>query len=92
MASVLSRRGYQPLFNALIDLYCKFASGYFIFEMKSIGPSNEVSQIRKAISQLYEYRFLHGLKDAQLVIVLSCKPKEAWVVDYLLEDRSILIC
>jgi len=92
MSSVLSARGFQPLYNALIDLYCDIRGLFYIFEMKSVTESNEVSQIRKAVSQLYEYRFLHGLKDAQLVIVLSREPREAWVVDYLVGDRSILIC
>jgi hypothetical protein len=92
MSSTLFARGFQPLFNALIDLYCDISGQFYIFEMKSVTESNEISQIRKAVSQLYEYRFLHGLKDAQLVIVLDRKPREAWVVDYLIADRSILIC
>jgi hypothetical protein len=92
MSSVLFTRGFRPLYNALIDLYCDIQGRFYIFEMKSVTASNEVSQIRKAVSQLYEYRFLHGLKDAQLVIVLNREPREAWVIDYLVGDRSILIC
>lgn len=92
MSSQLSASGFQALYNALIDLYCDIRGSFYIFEMKSVTESNEVSQIRKAVSQLYEYRFLHGLKGAQLVIVLNREPSEAWVVDYLVGDRSILIC
>ena len=47
--------------------------------------------MRHAISQLYEYRFLHSLFDASLWIVFSTKPFSKWYINYLLVDRTINI-
>jgi hypothetical protein len=92
MSSLLAAHGSQPYFNGLIDLFCKVANTTFIFEMKSTTPSNILSQIRKGVSQLYEYRYLHDMRDATLVLVLDRAPMDDWVVDYLLQDRDICIC
>jgi hypothetical protein len=89
MAEKLISAGIQPYYNGLIDLYCSIRDSYFIFEMKSITIENEKSQIRKAISQLYEYRFIHELNNSNLIIVLEKKPTESWIIEYLLEDRNI---
>ena len=46
--------------------------------------------MRKAVSQLYEYRFIYGMQ-ARLAIVTN-KPvskSNQWLVDYLEKDRGI---
>jgi hypothetical protein len=50
------------------------------------------THVRSAISQLYEYRYIHELKQAKLCIVLSTPPPEQWIIPYLEEDRSIHLC
>ena len=77
--------------NKLIDNFCVLADGPAIFEIKSITEDNERDQVRHAISQLYEYRFLHSLFDASLWIVFSAKPFSKWFINYLLVDRTINI-
>ena len=72
-----------------MDAYARLPSGPAIFEVKSNTKDNERSQIRHAISQLYEYRYLHDLGDATLWIVLSNPPFVTWMTDYLRGDRSI---
>src|SRR5262244_1475957 len=59
---------------------------------KSISAENWLSQIRSAVSQLYEYRYIHELKQAKLCLVLSSPPPEQWIISYLEEDRSIHLC
>lgn len=75
--------------NKLIDNFCFLSDRPAIFEIKSINKDNEREQIRHAISQLYEYRFLHSLFDASLWVVFSVKPSSQWYIDYLLGDRNI---
>jgi chorismate mutase len=76
--------------NALIDL-ATAVDDDFIFEMKSINDSNTKSQIRKGLSQLYEYRYLQNKASAKLVLVMekALPKKEAWMVEYLESDRNI---
>jgi hypothetical protein len=78
--------------NVFIDLLVNTESHSFIFEVKSNNSRNVLSQIRKAIAQLYEYRYRSDLPQAVLCIVLQQQPPQAWVVDYLLNDREILVC
>lgn len=75
----------------LIDAYAVLESGPAIFEVKSITESNERDQIRHAVSQLYEYRFLHSMADASLWIVFSQEPSSQWYIDYLAGDRGIRV-
>ena len=54
---------------------------------------NVRSQVRKGISQLYEYRYLQALPSAQLVLLLE-KPLEGndeWMLDYVTKDREISV-
>lgn len=88
---LLLNNGYITQFNQFIDLFCRIKTGPAIFEVKSISTDNERSQIRHAISQLYEYRYLHNLQEASLWLVLSNKPKEKWLIEYLSNDRNINI-
>jgi hypothetical protein len=55
LAHLLSSAGFVPQENQYIDLYTHLRSDHGIFEIKSISDTNERSQIRAALSQLYEY-------------------------------------
>lgn len=89
LAAHLGNHGYTIEANQFIDAFTRLKSGPAIFEAKSLTDDNEVAQVRYGLSQLYEYRFRHGLKDASLWLLLSRKPKEAWLVEYLEQDRGI---
>lgn len=97
MDSWLRQIGALPKENDHIDLFAKIPfDGSFIFEMKSGGESL-LEQIRKGLSQLYEYRYRY--KDTindphiSLCLVLPEMPESIpWIVDYLCIDREINIC
>jgi hypothetical protein len=75
----------------LIDLAVRINDNSYIFEMKSTTTDNIRSQLRRGLSQLYEYRYLQNLSDATLVLVIE-KPlpdRESWMHQYLEEDRQI---
>jgi hypothetical protein len=63
--------------------------------MKS-GGENLVAQIRKGLSQLYEYRFRYSEQmedDITLCMVLPKQPSEIpWIEEYLCVDRGICLC
>lgn len=91
LAKRITRLGFVPTYNRYIDLAVRMANHDFIIEVKSSG--NIRTQIRKGISQLYEYRYLQSLPDAVLVLLLE-KPlsgKNRWLLDYLIEDRGICV-
>jgi len=77
--------------SKLIDAYAVLSDGPAIFEVKSIAESNERDQIRHALSQLYEYRYLYSMTDASLWLVFSQQPSSQWYIDYLAEDRGVRI-
>lgn len=96
MDSWLRRIGATPKENDHIDLFAKIPEdGSFIFEMKSGGDSI-LEQIRKGLSQLYEYRYRYrdtiGEPEISLCLVLPGPPAIPWIEDYLVEDRDINIC
>jgi hypothetical protein len=97
MAEWLKCLGAQPKENDHIDLFAKIPhDGSFIFEMKSGGDSL-LEQIRKGLSQLYEYRYRYRavINDDQisLCLVLPESPDVIpWITDYLCDDRKINIC
>ncbi len=97
MESWLRTLGVQPQENDHIDLFAKIpGDGSFIFEMKSGGESL-LEQIRKGLSQLYEYRYRYQkvINDnhVSLCLVLPENPTNIpWVTDYLCDDRDINIC
>lgn len=81
-----------PKSNELIDLAVRLDNDY-IFEMKSTNEKNVRSQVRKGMSQLYEYRYLQNLHDANLVLVIE-KPlgiQNSWMTDFLEGDRDIYL-
>jgi hypothetical protein len=82
-----------PKQNRYIDLSTVFADELYLFEMKSTTDANVHSQIRKAVSQLYEYRYIQQVPDAKLVVVIEnplAKDKQ-WLVDYVVNDRALFI-
>jgi hypothetical protein len=96
MDAWLRRLGADPKENDHIDLFAKIpADGSFIFEMKSGGESI-LDQMRKGLSQLYEYRYRYraviGSDDISLCLVLPEAPAIPWAADYLCKDREINIC
>ncbi len=92
LAALIRLKGYEAFENTFIDLYSSSPDNTFIFEVKSNNARNTLSQIRKAIAQLYEYRYRSKATNAILCIVLQQRPPQAWVEDYLLHDREILMC
>lgn len=97
MDAWLRRLGASPKENDHIDLFAKIPDdGSFIFEMKSGGESI-LEQIRKGLSQLYEYRYRYrpmiNDEDISLCLVLPGPPVSIpWAEDYLCKDREINIC
>lgn len=97
MENWLRKIGASPQENEHIDLFAKIpGDGSFIFEMKSGGESL-LEQIRKGLSQLYEYRYRYrNVIDDQhisLCLVLPENPSSLpWITDYLCTDREINIC
>lgn len=94
--TVLRSIGAVPMENEHIDLYADIpADGAFIFEVKS-GGENLLEQVRKGLSQLYEYRFRYKNllnPDLHLCMVLPSEPMEIpWIIEYLCNDRKICLC
>ena len=79
--------------NDLVDLAARLAGLSFIFEVKSTTAHNARTQIRKGISQLYEYRYLQRAPDAKLVLVVENPLGKdlAWMAEYLVSDRGIFL-
>jgi hypothetical protein len=89
LAHSLRRAGYEVGETKLIDAFSIIKGKPVIFEIKSINKHNERTQVRHAISQLYEYRYLYDIKEALLCLVFSQQPFSKWLIDYLIQDRSI---
>ncbi|MGB0993178.1 MAG: hypothetical protein ACPG32_12010, partial [Akkermansiaceae bacterium] len=90
----LQNRNVVPLENEHIDLFAEFPNNdKFLFEVKSITINNLLSQTRKGISQLYEYRFRYQTVigyDVKLFLVFPREPAEIpWLQKYLSIDRKI---
>lgn len=88
----LASAGIDSATTSHIDLMASHSGENVIYEMKSIsqGAANLISQVRKAVSQLHEYRYFHAL-DATLCIVTNAPvpPEASWLEDYLPRDRGI---
>jgi hypothetical protein len=93
VASKIRRAGSIPKNNKYIDLSAAIHDDLYLFEMKSTTDGNAHGQIRRAISQLYEYRYLQDAPAAKLVIVIENPPpqEKKWIVDYVVKDRKLLI-
>ena len=93
MAECLRRQGAIPKANRYVDLSARWEGDDYLFEMKSTTEDNPHSQIRRGLSQLYEYRYIQNVKEAKLVLVIENPlPKEnRWMEDYLIKDRGVLL-
>lgn len=93
MAGRLREAGSIPKSNRFVDLSARWQGSDYLFEMKSTTESNLESQIRRGLSQLYEYRFIQDARNAKLVLVLenSLPMKLGWIERYLTEDRGIFL-
>lgn len=89
LARTLRESGREVGANTYIDAACDLPSGPALFEVKSIDSDNERAQSRKAVAQLHEYRYLHGMRSASLWVVFSREPSTPWLVDYLRTDQGI---
>ncbi|HFF8599010.1 TPA: hypothetical protein ACGEY9_005176, partial [Escherichia coli] len=90
----LVSKGAISLENEHIDLYAKLKNNKkFLFEVKSIDDKNLLSQTRKGISQLYEYRYRYQNiigYDVNLCLVYPHEPKYVpWLQEYLCTDRDV---
>ncbi|MBL7915588.1 MAG: hypothetical protein JNL49_11140 [Bacteroidia bacterium] len=92
VANRIKNAGAIPKSNRFVDLATTLDKNY-IFEMKSTTSSNHQSQIRKGISQLYEYRYLQAIENVNLVLVIEnpLTGSQTWLTDYLANDREILL-
>ncbi len=92
-ATFLEERDLEPVSNPQIDLFTNDAGSVIIYEMKSVDGlgTNLLSQVRKAVAQLYEYRYVYNEPLARLCIVTNAAvPKgERWLLHYLSIDRLI---
>jgi hypothetical protein len=87
LADLAKAKGLTPKYNQNIDLYFKKGNSCVLVEVKSCTDDNFHSQIRKAISQLFEYRFVYkellGSDVTMLLLMETAPPKEkTWLVDY----------
>ena len=69
----------------------------FVFEVKSSDDQIVLDQVRKAVSQLYEYRYRYKEADlnAHVILIIALQSDLSqipWLIDYLLEDRQIGVC
>lgn len=92
-SSQLTKLGLQPFENDHIDLYATVKEEIAIYEMKSVNieGTNLITQVRKAVSQLYEYRYIFGQPEAKLSIVTNqgVSKNDEWLLSYLANDRKI---
>lgn len=79
----LHENGFRLSNSKLIDLMSEIGGKVSIYEVKSINQENERSQVRHAVSQLFEYRFLHKMPNADLYIVFSTELFSGWLIEYL---------
>jgi hypothetical protein len=93
VASRLRDANAIPKANRYIDLAAKVSGENFLFEMKSTTDTNVQSQVRRGLSQLYEYRYLQQIEPAKLVLVIENPlPRPlSWIETYLRTDRNVLL-
>lgn len=90
----LESQGATPFENEHIDLFAELPSkDKYVFEVKSITVNNLLSQTRKGVSQLYEYRYRYQHVigyDVNLFLVYPQEPVVIpWLQEYLCTDRHI---
>jgi hypothetical protein len=95
LGSRLTAIDAKPQSNIFIDVAADMKTKKMLFEVKSCNATNLLSQTRKGVSQLYEYRYRHDeLRNAKPVLVLGTEPTDDlhWLIDYLIRDRGIAVC
>jgi hypothetical protein len=75
VASKMRKAGSIPKNNKYVDLSAVLSDNFYLFEMKSTTDKNVHARIRRAISQLYEYRYLQEVPAAKLVVVIENRPR-----------------
>jgi hypothetical protein len=88
MAAAAERQGWEPQFNEQVDLFFETAWSTVLAEMKSCCETNVHAQVRRGISQLFEYEFVYSEtlgEDVAEVLVLEVRPRDsqAWILDYV---------
>ncbi len=96
LVSLAKGQGLSPKYNQSIDMFFDTPHGPVLAEIKSCTDNNFHSQVRKGVSQLFEYRFLNkSLFDSEftlLLVVETVPPKEKmWIVDYLLSVGILIV-
>jgi len=84
--------GALPSYNSFIDLATRIKKEDYIIEVKTLNGDVK-TQIRKGMSQLYEYRYLQSLPNAKLVLLIEhpLEGENYWMSDYLIRDRRIFV-
>lgn len=88
VAQGIRRIGAEPKYTAHIDMYFTANEETVLVEMKSCDSGNIHSQIRKGVSQLFEYRYMYSSllgRDPKLLLIVETEPMGAksWLADYL---------
>lgn len=93
MAERLRQHGAVPKMNRYIDLSARLGEDDFLFEMKSTTDENPHAQVRRGLSQLYEYRYIQNVQKAKLILVIEnpLPKKLGWMEAYLMKDRGIYL-
>lgn len=98
LAELIRNNGRVPIEDLnSFDIAFDDGVNQVIIEVKTITQNNCISQIRKALAQLPEYRWKHREtfgEDTKLVIVLDNDPTEFLdeeYMEYLSDDRNILV-
>lgn len=96
MAEGARAQGFEPRYNQQIDLFFRTPHRTVLAEMKSSRHTNLHAQIRRGISQLFEYEFLFAEllgADVTKVLVVEVQPLEnrQWIIDYLAHLGILLV-
>lgn len=93
VARKIKAAGAIPKYNRYIDMSTVLDGTPYLFEMKSTRDTNAHDQVRRAVSQLYEYRYLQDVPEAKLVVVIEnpLPAEKTWLLDYVVKDRQMLI-
>jgi hypothetical protein len=87
LAKIAKGLGLKPRYNQNIDIYFDIGDCSLLAEIKSCTDDNFHAQIRKGISQLFEYRFYHKellQPEVQMLLLVETPPPKGktWLVDY----------
>jgi hypothetical protein len=87
-ARAIRSLGLAPKYNEHIDMYFVTPHGTVLAEVKSCDIGNIHSQIRKGISQLFEYRYVYRKilgRNPLLVLIIEAEPigSKSWLIGYL---------